>query len=64
MNKINCVEPVKLSVVIPCYNEQETLSKCVQRLLDISDDHLSLEIIIVDDCSTDKSFAIACGVTP
>jgi glycosyltransferase involved in cell wall biosynthesis len=32
----------------------------VQRLLDISDEHLSLEIIIVDDCSTDKSFSIAC----
>ena len=62
MNKINCVEPVKLSVVIPCYNEQETLSKCVQRLSDISDDYLSLEIIIVDDCSTDKSFAIACDL--
>jgi glycosyltransferase involved in cell wall biosynthesis len=28
-------------------------------LLNIADDNLSLEIIIVDDCSTDKSFAIA-----
>jgi glycosyltransferase involved in cell wall biosynthesis len=60
MNKINSVEPVKFSVVIPCYNEEETLSRCVQRLLDISDGHLSLEIIIVDDRSTDKSFSIAC----
>ncbi len=60
MNKINSVDPVKFSVVIPCYNEEETLSRCVQRLLDISDGHLSLEIIIVDDRSTDKSFSIAC----
>jgi glycosyltransferase involved in cell wall biosynthesis len=60
MNKTNFVEPFRLSVVIPCYNEEETLSRCVQRLLDISDDHLSLEVIIVDDCSTDKSYSIAC----
>jgi dolichol-phosphate mannosyltransferase len=59
MNKINGGEPVKFSVVIPCYNEEETLRNCVQRLLNIVDDRLSLEIIIVDDCSIDKSLSIA-----
>lgn len=49
---------VKLSVVVPCYNESRTLRKCIERVLAIADEALSLEIIIVDDCSTDDSPAI------
>lgn len=45
-----------LSVVIPAYNEEATLAGVVRRVLGIP--HL-LEIIIVDDCSTDKTGAIA-----
>ena len=45
-----------LSVVIPAYNERATLSGVVQRVLSIP--HL-LEIVIVDDCSTDGTGAIA-----
>lgn len=45
-----------LSVVVPAYNEAETLHKIVERLLLVP--HL-LEIIIVDDCSTDGTPAIA-----
>lgn len=48
-----------LSVVVPCYNEDTTLRRCVQRLLDIEDESLSLEIIIVDDGSSDGSVTIA-----
>ena len=50
---------MKLSVVIPSYNESKTLRACVERVLAIADETLSLEIIIVDDCSTDGSLAIA-----
>jgi glycosyltransferase involved in cell wall biosynthesis len=50
---------VTLSVVVPCYNEQATLARCVERLLDIRDERLALEIIIVDDGSRDDSVAIA-----
>lgn len=49
----------KLSVVVPCYNEERTLGECVRRVLGIAGEDLSLEVIIVDDCSTDKSLAVA-----
>lgn len=49
----------KLSIIIPCYNEEKTLKACVERVLEIADESLHLEIIIVDDCSTDSSLHIA-----
>jgi glycosyltransferase involved in cell wall biosynthesis len=53
---------VKLSVVIPCYNEEKTLRDCVETVLAIADDTLELELIVVDDCSKDKSFQVAQGL--
>src|SRR6185369_5810185 len=41
-----------LSVVVPVYNEQESLAKTIDRLVAIPN---LLEIIIVDDCSTDAT---------
>jgi dolichol-phosphate mannosyltransferase len=49
----------KLSLVVPCYNEEATLAECVHRILGLKSDNLSLEIIIVDDCSKDKSLEAA-----
>ena len=51
--------PVTLSVVVPCYNERDTLRASVEGLLGIADEMLALEVIIVDDRSTDSSLAIA-----
>lgn len=45
-----------LSVVIPAYNEEATLAGVVARVLAIPHLH---EVIIVDDCSTDRTRAIA-----
>lgn len=39
-----------LSVVIPCYNEEHTIERVIQRVLDTG---LPCELIIVDDGSTD-----------
>jgi dolichol-phosphate mannosyltransferase len=50
---------ILLSVVVPCYNEADTLLECMQRLLRIQNPKLQLEIIIVDDCSSDGSSQIA-----
>ena len=40
-----------LTVLIPSYNEKATLGACVDRVLELASDGLSLEIIIVDDCA-------------
>ena len=50
---------MKLSIIIPCYNEEKTLAECLRRVLAIQDDRLQLEIVIVDDASRDGSLAIA-----
>ena len=52
-----------LSIVIPCYNEEATLEDCVARVLEIESDAVNLEIVIVDDCSTDRSVEIATGLS-
>ncbi len=49
----------KLSLIVPCYNEEATLSDIVERVLRLRSDRLALEIVLVDDCSTDNSRAIA-----
>ena len=50
---------VKLSLVVPCYNEESTLSEIVDKVLELKSASLELEIIIVDDCSRDRSREIA-----
>ena len=47
---------MKLSIVIPCFNEEKTLKTLVERVLVFKE--LEKEIIIIDDCSTDKSKSI------
>jgi dolichol-phosphate mannosyltransferase len=49
---------IELSLVIPCYNEEETLEACVERVLGL-EKAISIEIVIVDDKSTDNSPEIA-----
>lgn len=49
----------KLSVVIPCYNESESLSAIVDELFSSLSGEIALEVIIVDDCSTDGCYEIA-----
>ncbi len=44
---------MKISVIIPCYNEEKTIEKIVNKILELKD--LDLEIIIIDDNSNDSS---------
>ena len=46
----------KATVVIPVYNAESTVSKTVDSL--VNGDEKYVEIILVDDCSTDNSWLI------
>lgn len=45
----------KLSIIIPCFNEEKTINFVIQKILHLN---LDLEIIVVDDNSTDCSAEI------
>ena len=44
---------MKLSIIIPCYNEQNTIKEIVNKI--ISQPNIDKEIIVVDDFSEDKT---------
>ena len=44
---------MKISIIIPCFNEEQTLEKIVKKVLKFQS--FEKEIIIVDDCSSDRS---------
>jgi len=46
---------VKISIVIPAYNEEQTLAAVIQRIQSVSLEGVEKEIIVVDDASTDQT---------
>ena len=45
-----------VSVIITCYNSQDTIERAIISALD--QDWSNIEIIVIDDCSTDQSYEI------
>ncbi|MBW6474830.1 MAG: glycosyltransferase family 2 protein [Anaerolineaceae bacterium] len=52
----------KLSVVIPVYNEEKYISTTIQRVLDVKMEGISIEIVVVDDGSKDRTVEILQGL--
>jgi len=52
------MEYKKISIVIPAYNEEKTLSRVVESVISSDVDGLEKEIILIDDCSTDATAKI------
>jgi len=50
---------ITLSIIIPMYNEEKTIVECIKNVLDIKSEEIKLEIILVDDCSTDDSLNVS-----
>jgi dolichol-phosphate hexosyltransferase len=47
-------EPIKLSILMPAYNEERTIGRVIEEIL-IGDYPCEIELIIVDDGSTDRT---------
>ncbi len=47
-----------LSVVIPAYNEEQTVTAILDRIGEVKLDQVAIEIVLVDDCSTDRTFQV------
>ena len=49
------MKPETLSVIIPCFNEENTIGEIVKQVGNADRCGLGIEIIIIDDGSSDKS---------
>jgi dolichol-phosphate mannosyltransferase len=52
--KIKNTSRLLLSIIIPCFNEEKTIGKIIQKILKIKD--INKQLIVVNDGSIDKSF--------
>src|SRR5215471_18739597 len=54
------VRDLEVSVVMPCLNEADTIGICIEKALRaLRENHISGEVIVADNGSTDDSSAIA-----
>ena len=44
---------MKLTIIIPCYNEEKTIKIVLEKILKLN--YSKKQIIVIDDCSTDNS---------
>lgn len=49
----------KISVILPIYNVEKYLKECVESIINQTIGFENIELIMVDDCSTDNSYNIA-----
>jgi len=48
----------KLSVIIPCFNEKDTIEKIIDKVSNVNLDDIKKEIIVIDDASKDGTVQI------
>ena len=54
MNKID------ITILIPCYNEEETITKCINNAFSfLRENKFNGEVLVVDNNSTDNSYKLA-----
>ena len=53
-------EKYDVTVIVPVYNVEKYIRRCLQSVLEQESDGLSIECLLIDDCSPDDSIAIVC----
>lgn len=51
-------ENVLISVIVPCYNCQDTIDRCIKSIL--KQDYKHIEVVAIDDGSSDNTYAQLC----
>ena len=51
-------EMIKLSVIVPAYNEEKTIIKLLKKVRDVDINGVTKEIIVIDDCSVDNTLSL------
>ena len=46
---------IKLSIIIPAYNEENTIIEILEKVADVEMEEVHREVIVIDDCSTDNT---------
>ena len=49
---------MKLSIIIPAYNEENTVAEILKRVLGVELSGIAKEVIVVDDGSIDKTVGV------
>ena len=61
INELDIIDPNfglmknTLSIIIPAYNEEKTVHLILDKILELELEKISLELVIVNDCSTDNT---------
>lgn len=48
----------KISVIVPCYNSEDTINRCLDSIVNQTIGKENIEILLVDGCSTDSTASI------
>ena len=48
----------RISIIIPCYNVEKWIMRCFRSILNQTYGFENLEVILIDDLSTDSTFSV------
>ena len=54
---------MKYSIIVPVYNGGDFIEKCINNLLLQKSKNFELEILVIDDCSTDETYRLLHGLS-